>query len=457
MENAIPAAESPWFGRVILGGLLLLLTLVAIPYGTVEPWSEALFEVGVVVLSLLWIVEGYRAGFWFPKQFRVFYPLMALIVFALIQSINLWQVDAAGQKVWYSISADAFETRRFVLKVGALVLGGLMLTRYANSRRRLSTLVHVVIGVAVASAVFGMMRQTAQHSAGFILPNLRPGSGYAQFTNRNHFAYLMEMAIGLVAGLIIVPARRRERLPAYLAALIALWTALVLANSRAGILAMIVQLVFGVLLFSIVRERKGAGAPKRSLAPRIVMATVVLFVVVSGVIWIGGDPLAATLENVSTEIAVTDTTDLHLATRRRDIWYSTWQMFKANPIAGVGFGGYWADIPRYHEGSGLLTPQQAHNDYLEILASGGVIGALLLIWFGAAVIRQSRIALGSTDDYYNATSFGAIIAIAGVAAHSVFDFGLHITLNAFVFVALLSILSLEKIKHQGRAPNHRTA
>jgi O-antigen ligase len=459
-DSVLPVALSQSAGlrlleRTIFGGLLVLLALTAIPYGTVEPWSEALFECGVWLLTLLWIVHGLFAGSWSFGNARLFYPLIALVAFALLQSIALWQTTAAGEKVWYAISADPFETRRFVLKVAALILAGMLLTRYTTSKKRLSALVHLMIAIAMASAMFGIVRQSVQHSDGFFLPALRVGAGYAQFINRNHFSFLMEMAMGLVAGLMVVRSRKRERLPLYAAALLALWTALVLANSRGGLLAMIVQLICAVILFPIARqsyvhERTGDAQGifrfARSFAGRAAMLTVVVAVVVAGVIWIGGDPLAATLENTSVEVGPADKSVMYERVRRRDIWYATSLMIKAHPLAGAGFGGYWAEIPQYHDASGLFTPQQAHNDYLEILASGGLIGFGLLVWFATMLFKQTRKALASADPFYNAVCFGAIIGLAGVAVHSIFDFGLHITLNALVFVALLAILSLKPTK-----------
>jgi O-antigen ligase len=441
--------------RTIFGGLLLLILLTAIPYGTVEPWSEALFECAVCLLTLLWIVHGLFAGPWSFGNTRLFYPLIALVAFALVQSIAWWQTTAAGEKVWYAISADPFESRRFVLKVAALILAGMLLTRYTTSKKRLSALVHLMIAIAMASAMFGIVRQSVQHSDGFFLPALRVGAGYAQFINRNHFSFLMEMAMGLVAGLMVVRSRKRERLPLYAAALLALWTALVLANSRGGLLAMIVQLICAVILFPIARQRYGherTGDPQgsfrfaRSFVGRAAMLTVVVAVVVAGVIWIGGDPLAATLENTSVEVGQPDKSVMYERVRRRDIWYATSLMFKAHPLAGAGFGGYWAEIPQYHDASGLQTPQQAHNDYLEVLASGGLIGFGLLVWFTTRLFKQARKALVSADPFYNAICFGAIISLTGVAVHSIFDYGLHITLNALVFVALLAILSLKPLK-----------
>ena len=97
----------------------------------------------------------------------------------------------------YAVSADPYQTRFFALKLLALTLAGVLLFRYAVTERRLRIVMNVVIGVAVASALFGIVRQTTQHSVGFGLPLLVPDSGYGQFINYNHFAYLMEMALGV--------------------------------------------------------------------------------------------------------------------------------------------------------------------------------------------------------------------------------------------------------------------
>jgi len=34
-------------------------------------------------------------------------------------------------------------------------------------------------------------------------------------------------------------------------------------------------------------------------------------------------------------------------------------MFAAHPMLGVGMGAYWASVPRFHDASGTLTPQEA--------------------------------------------------------------------------------------------------
>ena len=75
-------------------------------------------------------------------------------------------------------------------------------------------------------------------------------------------------------------------------------------------------------------------------------------------------------ENATSEIEST----LRQGVSRNEIWRATLKMFAAHPIVGVGLGGYWIGITAYHDASGLMTPQEAHNDYLELLSSGGLIG-----------------------------------------------------------------------------------
>ncbi len=131
--------------------------------------------------------------------------------------------------------------------------------------------------------------------------------------------------------------------------------------------------------------------------------------------------------------------DIRVNTRRKQIWASTWQLIKANPIAGVGFGGYWIGITKYHDASGTSTPQEAHNDYLELLASGGLIGAALVAVFIVIFLKRARRNLHSRDPFRRAACLGALTGIFGVAVHSFVDFGLHITINALVFGVLIII------------------
>jgi O-antigen ligase len=224
----------------------------------------------------------------------------------------------------------------------------------------------------------------------------------------------MEMAFGLGVGLIFFE-RSRQRL-IYLALLLPISVGLALANSRGGILAMLAQVVVAALLLM-----------KRS-ALRIAFAAVL----------IAGVFLVAAVSDLTLNAAAANE-----GASRYDIWLATLKLFAAHPLLGIGLGAYWIGITAHHDASGVLVPQEAHNDYLELLASGGLIGFALGVWFVASVVRSARKNLWSNTGFVRAARIGALLGIAGVAVHSLLDFGLHLMSNAVVFLTLIMMVTTQ--------------
>ena len=433
-------------GAIFLS-ILALIVVTAIPYGTVETWWKAVFVALVFALCILWAIEGALSGSFRIRGLPVLTPPLVLAAFALLQSISFRTQTVQGipNPVWNAISADPFATRFFVLQFLALTLAAALLYRYVSSERRLNMLISVVIAVAVASAIYGMIRQTTQHDVGFGLPLIKPDQGYGQFINRNHFAYLMEMGFGLALGMVVAGGVKRERASILFASLLPIWTALVLANSRGGLLAMMAQLVGGALLFTVLTPRSTSRGSEsklfrlaRSWPLHVLLLAAFVLVTFLGMVWMGGDRLATRVEQTRAELDPSVADSRQVASRNQ-IWRATWNMFAAHPIAGVGLGGYWAAIPTYHDASGLQTPQEAHNDYLELVASAGLIGLAIGIWFLIVVFKRIRVNLKSGNSFRRGVCFGAMLGITGVAVHSLFDFGLHLLVNALIFVSLLVI------------------
>src|SRR5215213_5620050 len=159
------------------------MVITAIPYGTVEPWWKAAFVCAVFAICIIAIIESMARGSSRIEGGAVLLPMAALTVLAFVQTLSF------GSETWNAISADPFQTRFFALQMLALTTFLALLYRYANSERRVRILVFTILGVAVASAVFGILRQTTQQQTGFILPLLKQNQGYGQFVNKNHFAY----------------------------------------------------------------------------------------------------------------------------------------------------------------------------------------------------------------------------------------------------------------------------
>jgi len=462
-QNAASLRIADLLSKGIFGALLGLIVLTAIPYGTVEPWWKAVFACLVFALCIGAILEGLlTGGLSNSSDFAgrsLLLPLLTLAIFAFAQTISLGGAgDNPGNispALWNTISADPFQTRFFVLQLLALILTLALLYRYASTERRVRSLIYVILAVAVASAIFGILRQTTQHKVGYVLPLLKPDLGYGQFGNKNHFAFLMEMALGLGLGLILGGGVKRDRAMIFFAALLPIWTALVLSNSRGGILAMLSQLVIAALLFTSIAPNSNGEVAQlrffklaRSVALRLMLLIALVMGLLLGTLWVGGDRLVNTFEAARGELNPAAAGSRGGATRN-EIWRATWRMFTAHPTLGVGFGGYWVAITAYHDASGSLTPQEAHSDYLELLSSGGLVGVALFGWFAVTLIRLTRRNLKSADRFGRAAVFGAVIGIAGVAVHSLVDFGLHLMANALVFIILIMIATAKIDSERG--------
>jgi O-antigen ligase len=467
IDERMPAAPATFklrlaqvLGILVFAGVLGMLVITAIPYGTAEAWWKAFFICAAFSLGILWLIEGYLSGTWATAGWSVIMPVVVLILFCFLQTIPLGraQLGDLATPSFRTLSADPFETRFFALQLAALVLCGLFLFRYISSGRRLLIVINFVIVIAVASAVFGVVRQTTQHSLGFGLPLLQLEQGYGQFINRNHFAFLMEMALGLTLGMVLGGGVKRDQVLLYLAALIPIWTALVLCSSRGGLIAMLAEVIVAAFLVSgFLQSRRGATGTNaaessktmrvlKSSPVRIGLFLVLVFGVVFGTLYLGGEQLASRIEQSRTELDG-DTAELNQGVKRNETWAMTLKMFAAQPILGVGMGAYWVAVPAFHDASGALTPQEAHNEYLELLASGGLVGLAIGIWFVIAVARKAKVNLGSSDRLRRAACLGACIGIAGVAVHSLVDFGLHMLINALVFATLIVIATSEQPWH----------
>jgi len=100
---------------------------------------------------------------------------------------------------------------------------------------------------------------------------------------------------------------------------------------------------------------------------------------------------------------------------RISIWASALDQWRSSPVVGVG-----ADriLQVHYIPADGTTAIFAHNEYLQILADGGVIGATLLIAAGASIARSVR-----RTNLLASCATGALIVfvVAGV-----FDFGWHL-------------------------------
>jgi O-antigen ligase len=435
--------------RVIFVGLLMTIVLTAIPYGSVQPWWVALFECVIFVFGILGLIDLMITKERLPAAASVALPLVILCLFLLFQSLPLFSSNnAVIPNLRLSISADPYTTQLLALKLFALIVAGVLLLRYANTESRLRMVVYVVIGVGVGSAILGLLRQGGSGSPSWLFPLPKDSRGFAQFVNRNHFALLLEMSLGLTLGVLVGSVRSYLRLVVFIAVAFFLWMTLIISNSRGGIFASLCQLLFLVLLLNPFRRLRRESVTKwdrfrnfaGGVAMKVILIVSLIIVFAYGVSWVGGESVVTNFELSSYSFSQAGAQGHRENISRKDIWTATWQLIKARPVFGAGFGAYWIAITKYHNASGSYSPQEAHNDYLELLASGGLVGFALVAWFGVRFVKITHTVLrGADGGFVRQAALGATLGIFGALIHSFVDFGLHITINSVIFSILLAV------------------
>jgi O-antigen ligase len=117
-------------------------------------------------------------------------------------------------------------------------------------------------------------------------------------------------------------------------------------------------------------------------------------------------------------------------------------MIKTHPILGTGLGAVGVVYTGYDSRNGAYRLEQVHNDYLQVLSDGGIVGALIGLFFVVSLFRMGFARLDSRDDFRRGVATGALAGCFAVLIHSFFDFTLHTPANALLFLVLAALATL---------------
>jgi O-antigen ligase len=153
-----------------------------------------------------------------------------------------------------------------------------------------------------------------------------------------------------------------------------------------------------------------------------------------GVVLMGGE------EALSRFVGSVNTDDP--TTGRAHFWGVTTEIIKAHPIVGTGLGAFSVVYTGYDSRNGRYRLEQAHNDYLQVLADGGIIGGALGLFFIISLFRMGFARRESGDDFRRGVATGALAGCFAVLVHSFFDFTLHTPSNALLFLVLAAMATV---------------
>jgi O-antigen ligase len=295
----------------------------------------------------------------------------------------------------------------------------------------------VVIGVLLALTAIIQKPLFAGKIYGFWTPHdgVNP---FGPFINKNHFAGWMMMALPVTLGLFCGGIARGMRhvkptfkdrvlwlsspdasqLLLLAGAAVVMALSLVLTLSRSGIGAML----FALALTAVVALRR-----QQNITRRTIVAGYLVILAIAVTAWVGVDTIVKRFAEV----------DWGGFNMRLGSWADARAIASIYPITGTGLNTYSVATLFYQQHDLEFYYLEAHNDYLQLAAEGGIlliVPAVLCVAAFIAVVWKRFREESSSSGYW--LRVGAMTGLAAIALQETVDFSLQMPGNAALFAVL---------------------
>lgn len=420
--------------RTIFALLFVVPVFAVLLYGSTDIAALIPLALLIGLLAGIWAVRTWRSGTFELHTNAIMLPLLGLLLLGLFQLLPLgdagFQPGALSVPASNALTLDPFWTKVFLVRlVGYIIFFAAVLT-FIDTEGRYRRAVAAILVFGGVLAFVGILQKLASPDA---IYGVRKHSGaipFGPYINSHHFASLMVVISGIAIAHLLGSGigKQLKLLVGIAAALMAI--AVPFTSSRGGVIAYIAMLSVAVLAWFY----RGGGRKPSSWLPLIAGGAVLLLIVIGSLLYLGGE--SSLLRGFGIENSAED-----ISSGRFHFWSVAWKIFLANPILGTGLDSFGVAFTRFDTQSGMFRVEQAHNDYLQILADGGVIGFGLIIAFIVLLVKRSLVRIkAESDPFLRTTIIGGLAGCVGIFVHSVFDFPLRTAGNAFVFLLIIGVM-----------------
>jgi len=445
---------------------MLLLAWGAFAFGAVYDWAFWPLAAGCAVSGAFALTRrsrvprlpSVRTGVWLAAvavaAMAQLVPLPVNVLSSLsphaggvLSELDILFAAGAVSRHALSIAPPATMTALALYVAFTAMALGVARTVSSSGPRRIAGLI-AVLGVALALVGIVQRPLYAGRIYGFWTP-LMQGSPFGPFVNKNHFAGWMLMALPLVFGLLCASAARVAwgRAPDWRRRVI-WWSSaeanlVLLLGAAAAVMALSLVLTMsrsGMLAFAVSVAVTGWWAIRRlpGSSQRLVVAGYFACLVVFVVGWAGIDAVAARFGSA----------DPSTINQRLPIWRDTWHIIRHFWLTGSGLNTYGVTTLFYQTSVPEFHLREAHNDYLQLAAEGGLLLGVPIVCAMAALARDIRRRfIGSSGSSYW-IRLGAVTGLIAVGIQSIVEFSLQMPGNAALFAVLCGIA----LHHDRRPP-----
>jgi len=391
------------WGRSSILEVGLLATALTAPvfFGSVYSWAS--MSLYAFIFFLLFLYPESISGL---RNFPAFSRIGCLVIFSAVLSQILFT------------SLHRFATVLELVEWSAMVCV-LLLMQILSPRAVRRFLIALVI-LGVLESIYGLWQVgMSQETVLWRTKESYRGFVTGTYFNRNHFAGLLEMCLGIHCGLWLTAFQdgKIKQSLAWGALFLVTATAFLESGSRMAMISLGLSLLFSFLLLWRRDEKKTLPAFLLSL------------------LFLGGIALLAGRGTVFLRWANVDK-NWYAWEGRWLVWQDTLKVIRDYPWLGTGLGSFEWIFPTYQSAANLGGWFHAHNDYLELAAELGLPVCLILFFSFAAVWWKAAHQPRTTGSSFGLV-WGCVIAITSLALHSLADFQFAIPANLLIFICLL--------------------
>ena len=436
MTNEI---ETTWASKFLFFLLCATIIFTTLAYGTVHQPVIAIFYLIAAIIILLWAFDAFATGALRFNKSLVQIPLLLAFLYGIFQIIPFGSVsEVAGlNEISRTISQNPFWTQIASLHFIALFIFLAALLTYIDSAKRLNKIILVITIFGFVFAFFAILQSVLSPNKIYGIYEVAHATPFGSFVNRHNFAAFMEMCIAVPLGLMFVGAVQKDKKLLYVTAIALMGIAIILSGSRGGLVALLAEIFFLIFLTT---KTKGYN----QLILKVGLGILLVATIIVGSTLIGGESsLTRIAETVGTE---------DVSSNRTHIWNVTLSIIKNNFIFGTGYGSFGVAYTPYDTLNGLERVEQAHNDYLQVLSDAGIIGLIIAGLFVFTLFQSGIKNAQSSIPFRRGVAVGALAGCFAILVHSIFDFVLHTTAIAMMFITLTALVIVSRNKFPEDVP-----
>jgi O-antigen ligase len=440
---------------VVFFTLCALLVFSVVAFGAVSSWALSASVLFSGFILVLWLADA-----WLKKEFtfntnRLQLPILGLILIGLVQLLPVRSPDVSSGSLSIpavaSLSLAPYATRLAVVQLIIYFVFFSAALRFINDKNRLRKTVLFVIIFGSVMAFFGILQRFVSVETIYGLRLTNQANPFGSFVNGHHFAAFMEMTVGVALGLLFGKATKANKRIFLITAVVIMGMAIVFTSSRGGLLSLLGVIVF-VVAANLLRKPAGDtdsavedGKSYRRSLTFIGGGLALITILFVTVLMLGGD--TALLRGVGLQ------NPNDPSNGRIHFWQTALQIFRDRPIFGAGLDSFGTAFTHYDTWNGFYRVEQAHNDYLQILADAGILGFACAATFIFLLFKKGWQIIGESANHFRrGTAVGALAGCFGILLHSFVDFPLRTTSNALFFLtlAVLATASISQPKKSRR-------